>query len=123
MDATTRFDSQIVGSLPVLTALLQKWGLAQIIDDTIAWEGDVPLGALVEVLMVNRVLQPRAMYGIGEWAKDAGVTDYFGLTVEQLNDDRLGRALERLAQYRDTIVAQATLAAVKEWQVVGVHSR
>ena len=117
MDATTRFESQIVGSLPVLTALLQKWGLAQIINDTIPWEGKVPLGSLIEVLLVNRVLQPRAMYGIGEWAKDAGVTDYFGLTVEQLNDDLFGRALERVAQHRDAAVAQATLAAVKEWQV------
>jgi hypothetical protein len=36
------------------------------------------------------------MVRIGQWAGRVGLTNYYGVTVEELNDDRLGRALERL---------------------------
>jgi len=123
MDASTRFDTQVVGALPVMVAMLEKWGLAEIVDEFVPWEGEVSLGKLVEVLVVNRLLNPQAMYEVGAWAEEASVADYYGLTAEQLNDDRLGRALERIADHRDSIQAATTLAAVKHWklQVKQVH--
>lgn len=123
MDAKTRFDTQIVGALPVVGAVLDQWQLAEVVNAAVPWEGDVPLGTLVEVLIVNRLLQPEAMYQMGAWAEQAGVTDYYGLTAEQLNDDRLGRALERLADYAQVAQAALTLEAVKIWKlkVTQVH--
>ena len=44
---------------------------------------------------------PEPLYRIGQWAEKAGLTDYYGVTAEQLNDDLLGRALERLAKYAE----------------------
>jgi transposase len=117
MNASTRFDTQVVGALPVVAAMLDKWGLAEIVDRVVPWEGDVPLGALVEVLVLNRLLNPQAMYEVGAWAEQAAVTDYYGLTAEQLNDDRLGRALERLADHLGDAQSAATLAAVKHWKL------
>jgi transposase len=117
MDAHTRVDTQIVGALPVVGAILEQWGLADILDRVVPWDGDVPLGTLVEVLVANRLLEPKAMYAVGDWAKQAAVTDYFGLTAEQLNDDRLGRALERIADHGMEAQSAATLGAVKEWKL------
>lgn len=117
MDASTRFDTQVVGALPVMVAMLEKWGLAEIVDEVVPWEGEMPLGKLVEVLVVNRLLNPQAMYEVGAWAEEASVADYYGLTAAQLNDDRLGRALERIADHRDVIQSAATLAAVKHWKL------
>jgi transposase len=117
MDAYTRVDTQIVGALPVVGAILEQWGLADILDRVVPWDGDVPLGTLVEVLVTNRLLEPKAMYAVGDWAKQAAVTDYFGLTAEQLNDDRLGRALERIADHGLAAQSAATLGAVKEWKL------
>jgi len=117
MDASTRFETTAVGALPVLSALLEQWGLARLIDEVVPWEGDVSLGTLVEVLVVNRVEKPEAMYAVGEWAAEAGVADYYGLTAEQLNDDRLGRALERLGEHAEAAQTQLTLAAVKHWRL------
>jgi transposase len=117
MDAHTRVDTQVVGALPLVGAMLDQWGLADIVDQAVPWDGDVPLGTLVEVLVTNRLLHPQAMYAVGDWAAQAAVTDYFGLTAEQLNDDRFGRALERLAEHRETAQSAATLAAVKKWQL------
>jgi len=117
MDARTRVDTQIVGALPVVGAVLEQWGLGDIVDQVVPWDGDVALGTVVEVLVVNRLLDPKAMYAVGDWAKRAAVTDYFGLTAEQLNDDRLGRALERIAEHGMKVQSAATLAAVKHWNL------
>ena len=117
MDARTQVDTQVVGALPLVGALLEQWGLADIVDRVVPWEGDVPLGTLVEVLVTNRLLNPQAMYAVGDWAAGAAVTDYFGLTAEQLNDDRLGRMLERLAEHGLAVQSAATLGAVQQWQL------
>lgn len=103
--------------MPVVTAMLDQWGLGKIVDSVVPWEGEVPLGDLVEVLVVCRLLNPQAMYEVGTWAEGAGVAGYFGLSAEQLNDDRLGRALEWIADHRETVQSAATPAAVKRWRL------
>src|SRR5688572_17016174 len=117
MDARTRVDTQVVGAMPLVGAMLDQWGLAAIVDQMTPWEGDVPLGTLVEVLIANRLLGPKAMYAMGAWDRAAAVTDYYALTAEQLNDDRLGRALERVAEHGAALQSAATLAAVKKWRL------
>jgi hypothetical protein len=117
MDARTRVDTQVVGALPLVAAMLERWGLAEIVDQVVPWEGEVPLGTLVEVLVTNRLLNPKAMYAVGAWAAQSSVTDYYGLTAEQLNDDRLGRTLERIAEHGAAVQSAATLAAVKQWRL------
>ena len=117
MDAQTRVDTQVVGALPVVGAMLEQWGLARMVDEVVPWDGDVPLGVLVEVLVTNRLLEPQAMYAVGDWAKRAAVAQYHGLSAEQLNDDRFGRALERIAEHGMAVQSAATLAAVQHWRL------
>jgi len=117
MDANVRFDTQIVGALPVITEYFGRLQLAAIVDELVPWEGDVPLGALVEILIANRLLQPKALFRIGPWAQAAGLTEYYGLTVEQLNDDRLGRALERLAKHADVVQSGLVMKAIKKFKL------
>lgn len=117
MDASVRFDTQIIGALPVIADYLQRLGLAAIINEGVPWEGGVPLGTLVEIMCANRLLNPQALYRIGEWAEKAGLTDYYGVTAEQLNDDLLGRALERVAKYADVIEAAVVTKMIKAFKV------
>jgi transposase len=117
MDAATRFDTQSVGALPVITQYLERLRLADAVNDLVPWEGDVPLGTLVEVLIANRLLRPQALFRIDQWAQTASVTDYFDLAAGQLNDDRLGRALERLAGHADRIQAALVLKAIREFKL------
>ena len=123
MDAATRFDTRIVGALPVVTDYLDKLNLAAHIDELVPWEGDVPLGTLVEVMICNRLLQPKALFRLDQWAQTAAVTVYFGLEPGQLNDDRLGRALERLAAHSDKVQPALVLAAIQRFKlnVTQVH--
>jgi transposase len=117
MDAATRFDTQSVGALPVITQYLERLRLADAVNDLVPWEGEVPLGTLVEVLVANRLLRPQALFRVDHWAQTAAVTDYFALEPGQLNDDRLGRALERLAAHADAIQAALVLTAVRDFRL------
>ncbi len=117
MDAPIQYQTQIVGGLPAITAYFDKLDLAATIDRIVPWEGEIPLGTLVEVLITNRLLRPKALFRIGEWAQAAALTDYFDLTAAELNDDRLGRALERLPRYAETIQAALTLEAIEHFQL------
>jgi transposase len=123
VDAQTRFRTQLVGALPAIVHYFGELDLAATIDELVPWEGDIPLGTLVEVLVANRLLQPKALFRIGPWAQSAALTDYYGLTPEQLNDDRLGRALERLAAHAETIQAALVLRAIDRFglDVTQVH--
>ena len=123
MDARTHFRTQLVGALPAVVHYFDELDLAATIDELVPWEGDVPLGTLVEVLVANRLLQPKALFRIGPWAQSAALTDYYGLTPEQLNDDRLGRALERLAAHAVAIQAALVLKAIDRFglDVTQVH--
>src|SRR5262245_8530042 len=123
MDAHTRFQTQIVAALPAIAHYFEQLDVAATIDELVPWEGDVPLGTLVEVLIANRLLQPKALFRVGPWAQAAAVTDAYGLTAEQLNDDRLGRALERLAAHAPDIQAALVLKAIERFDldVTKVH--
>jgi len=117
MDAKASFKTQIIGGLPIIVNFCERLQMAKVIDESVPWEGDVPLGTLVEVLVCNRLLQPKAMFRIEEWAESAAVSDYFDLSAGQLNDDRLGRALKRLADHRETIQNALTLQAIKAFRL------
>jgi transposase len=120
MDASTRFDTQCVGALPVIVYYFDQLALAATIDEVVPWEGEVPLGTLVEILIANRLLQPKALFRVGLWAEQAGLTDYYGVSAEELNDDRLGRALERVAAHAVKIQAALVLKMIKTFKL-NVH--
>ena len=117
MDASVRFDTQIVGALPVIVHYFERLKLGATINEVVPWEGGVPLGTVAEIMIANRLLNPQAMYRIGEWAQEAGLTDYYGVTVKQLNDDLLGRALERLAQHAAVVEAALVTRMIKVFKV------
>src|SRR3954454_11893866 len=117
MATATHYQIQSIGALPAIVHYFQRLDLAATIDRIVPWEGAVPLGTLVEVLIANRLLRPKALFRVGEWARSAEVTSYYNLTVEQLNDDRFGRALERLAAHAPAIQVALVLKAIEHFQL------
>lgn len=117
MDASTRFDTNVVGAMPVIVSYFDRLGFSQVIEDIVPWEGEVPLGELVEILVLNRLLNPKAMFRIGEWAEKASVTGYYGHSLDELNDDRLGRALERIAAHGDAVQAGLVMNAIEAFDL------
>lgn len=117
MDASTRFETQVIGALPVVISYLKLLGLKATIDDLVPWEGGVSLGTIAEILVINRLLNPKALFRVGDWARMAGVAEFYGVTAEQLNDDLLGRALERLAAHTPTVQSALVLKMIKTFKL------
>ena len=48
MASLCQFETQRVGALPVIARFCDRLQLGRTVDATVPWEGDVPLGDLVE---------------------------------------------------------------------------
>jgi transposase len=114
---------EVIGGLPVVAAFLQELEFGKIINETVPWEGGIPLGPLAEFMVVNRLLHPQAQWRLGAWAEATGLTDFYGVSKEALNDDLLGRALERLAAHHAAIDVALVLAMIRRFglRVVQIH--
>jgi len=67
MATATQYQVQCIGALPAIVRYFERLDLAVTIDRIVPWEGEVPLGTLVEVLIANRLLRPKALFRVGEW--------------------------------------------------------
>jgi transposase len=90
-----------VGALPVLDRFVKRLSIEQFLDKHLPREdrrSRVPTATAVLLLLRNLLISREPLYGIGEWAARHD-TRWLGLSDEQLpalNDDRVGRALDRL---------------------------
>ena len=103
-----------LGSLPAIADFSRRLDIAGIIDGLCPIR-DVALathGQVIEVLIANRLTSPSAMVGVTDWAKAWAVPEVYGVAASALGDDRLGRALDAIAEQVDTIVGSVGAAAI-----------
>lgn len=116
-------NSRKVAALPILERFLTRIRIAEVLHDRLPREDRrwrIPTATALLLLVRNILLSREPLYGIGEWAA-RHVPARLGISEEQLaalNDDRVGRALDRLF---DADVASLTLdiaaRAVREFDV------
>ena len=101
-----------VGPLPIVNRLLERIRLREHLESYLPPEDrrtKVPAARGLMVLVKNILLAREPIYGVGEWA--AGYApDLVGITsqeVQCLNDDRIGRCLERLFESDHSSLALA----------------
>ena len=103
-----------LGSLPVIADFSRRLDIAGIIDGLCPMR-DIALathGQVIEVLIANRLTNPAAMVGISDWARAWAVPEVYGIAASSLGDDRLGRALDAVADNVDEIVGSVGAAAI-----------
>ena len=93
--------SQSIGALPILNRLIERTRLENFLRAALPAEDArtklSPAKALL-VLLRNLLVSRETIYGVGEWAA-RHAPDLLGLTPQEiglLNDDRVGRGLDRL---------------------------
>lgn len=113
--------SATVGALPVVNRLIRRTRLEEFLRDALPKEdGRTKLSTTktLLVLLRNLLLSREPIYGLGEWAARFA-PDLLGLAegeVGLLNDDRVGRALDKLfAADVSSLVLRVATHAVKEF--------
>jgi Domain of unknown function (DUF4277) len=103
-----------LGALPVVADLCRRLDVAGIIDRACPMRDKVALvthGQVIEALVANRLSSPTPLVHVQDWAKRWAVWEVWGIDPATLNDDRVGRALdaiaERLEQITGSVGAQA----------------
>jgi transposase len=115
--------SRKLGALPILDRFLTRLRIAEALGDRLPREDRrwrVPTATALLLLVRNLLVCREPLYGVGEWAARHEPAR-LGLSDEQLgtlNDDRVGRALDRLFDADvASLVLDVTAHAVREFGV------
>ena len=115
--------SQRVGAFPLVNHFLARTGLPALLERYLpSDDGRYRLepATAVGLVVANLLLGREPLYGLGEWAArfDPVLLGLAPGEVELLNDDRVGRALERLFDAdRASLLTQLLLGVVAEFGV------
>ena len=96
-----KLQSWTIGALPIVNGILDQMGFEQLLEMHLPPDGPrtvIPTSRAVMLLVRNILLSREPIYGVGEWAQRYA-PDLLGITsskLKHLNDDRVGRALDRL---------------------------
>ena len=104
----------LCGPLPLVVPILRRLDLVGIVDRACPMRGHSALthGEVVAGLVANRLSAPRPLYDVTGWAAAYGAADWCGTPAGLLNDDRLGRALDALADRIEQVTGGLALAAI-----------
>jgi hypothetical protein len=117
MASFARLDPPLAGVRRQVGPLLLAWhfirelDLIATVDRALPQRGrqQLTVGEAAAVLICSRLCSPSPLYDVAGWGSTAALQELFGIPPALLNDDRLGRALEILAMYAETL--RGTLAA------------
>jgi len=118
---THTLESRAVGGLPLVNALLDRLGIDRLLAGALPTGGKLPPATALGVLLRNIVLNDRQpIYTHAEWAARTEA-HLLGLREGQaalLNDDRVGRALDRLFDAdRAALLTEIVLRTVREFNI------
>ena len=115
--------SETVGSLPIVDHFLQRMGVAEHLEAYLPHD-DARLrlapAVVIGVVVRNIVVAHRPVYAIGEWATpyDPALLGLRPGDAAALNDDRVGRMLDRLFDAdRASLVTETVLGVVRDFDV------
>ncbi len=93
---------KLLGALPLIRDLFIKLDLIATIDRLCPLRSDarVTHGKVI----ANRLTSPTPLVRIEGWARQWVVEEIFGIPPDTLNDDRIGRALEAIAEQDEAVV-------------------
>jgi len=115
--------SQRLGCLPIVNFLFERMGLAERLQSHLSTD-DARLrlapAAVIATVVRNIVAGHRPVYALAEWATSYDPT-VLGLAqgeVELLNDDRVGRTLDRLFDAdRASLITATVLGVIREFNI------
>ncbi len=115
--------SWTVGALPIINRVIDRLKLEEILGKYLGKEDrrtKVPVVKCLGLLVRNILVSREPLYGLGEWSQ-RHAPDLLGLLpghLEHLNDDRVGRALDKLFVRMDPqMLMEFTRRMIKEFDL------
>jgi Domain of unknown function (DUF4277)/Transposase DDE domain len=108
-----------VGPLLLASHFLAELDVAGTVDRALPGRGrsQLSVGEAVCALVCSRLCSPSPLYDIAGWASGAAVHELLGIPAQLLNDDQLGRALERFAVYAEHLRGLLAARAIERFGV------
>ncbi len=115
-------ESATIGALPIVGAFLERLGVPAMLEEALPSDprARLAVASSLRVLLTNIVCERAPLYALGEWvARHSEVA--LGLAPGEgalVNDDRVGRALDRLFDAdRAALVTRIALATIRRFGV------
>ena len=110
---------RMLGSLPLIADFARRLQIQETIEKECPSRGNAHLthAQVALTILANRLTQPKAMYHLLSWAQKWAVRETLGVPPERLNDDRIARCLDVLAEKIDPIQGAVTVAAIREFDL------
>jgi len=115
--------SHQLGALPIIDHFLERLGVMEVLERYLAPSDRrlrLPAANALRVLVCNLVIHKEPVYALGEWARafDPSVLGVGGEEIQLLNDDRLGRGLERLFDAdRASLLTELVVGAIDRFGI------
>jgi hypothetical protein len=106
-----------VGSLLLAWRFIGELDLVGTIDRALPQRGrqQLSVGEVVAALVASRLCSPSPLYDVAGWASGAAVRELLGIPPQLLNDDRLGRGLERFAPFAEHVRGLLAARAIERF--------
>lgn len=107
------------GTLAVVWPLLDRMHVAGIINRHLPADvqAEFDHGTILSLLIAARLYSPVALVNVANWASESGADILWGIPVEKLNDDRLGKSLDAFFRQRHSILASLALHVAHEFSI------
>ena len=112
--------TKIVGALPAINHFMERLHLFDILKSRLPARNDPDISQCIGILIRNILISREPLYGIEEWisgfpAELLGISEE---NVRRINDDRIGRSLERLFDTdRSSLMTEIVVSAVREFDL------
>jgi transposase len=123
MRGSFALDSKFVGALPIVNHVLSRLKFSELLGRHLPppdARSKMPAAKALDVVVRNLILARTPLYAVGEWARHL-VPGLLGLNVEALeriDDDRLGRALDRLFDAdRNALLTELVLDMIRTFRI------
>src|SRR3954454_7050368 len=103
-----------LGPLALIAPLLQRLDIAPIIDRHLPPDPQLAFshGRVLSLLLAARLCEPTALINVPSWAERTGADLLWDIPAQNLNDDRLGRALDAFFTQRHSILTSVAAQTI-----------
>ena len=109
-----------LGAMALIKPILDGVGIKEVVDGYAPMEREgrgITNGDAIQVMVLNRLTSPTPLYSVEEWASVCALEEAFGIAPDEVNYDRLARALDAVSKRIEDIEADISLRMMSRYRI------